>query len=300
VLDGYAYTLADTEFYAPPDETSEVGRRFAPSCVPAGWTAEQQAIWTSWSAPRIATPEHGWKVHVSARLDRADWVLDQVAEACFEERVRFKHVSAELFFLLLHHKHGARAQAGKFCAAFPAGEAAARRLMERLSGALAAEDGPYVLSDRRYGCSRTVHYRWGAFRPRARLRPDGSREWLVRDGRGGEVEDARGPSFVLPDGIADPFAVAPLPGHRGPVVLRGYEIVRALRISNAGGAYEARHVHSGRRVFIKEARAHNGLYWDGSSAQCRLRREHEVLCDLHARSSRVAPEPHGNHRRDAA
>ena len=60
-------------------------------------------------------------------------------------------------------------------------------------------------------------------------------------------------------------------------MLRDYEIIRAIRISNAGGAYEARDVRSGQRVFIKEARAHNGLYWDGSTAQERLRREYDRI-----------------------
>lgn len=126
------------------------GRVFAPSSVPGGWVAHRHDIRTTWDAPDVVTPDQGWKVHLSARLDRAPDVLDIVAEACFAERVRFKHLHAELFFLQLHHKHGPRQQSRKFCAAYPADEATARRLLDRLAAALADEAGPYVLTDRRY------------------------------------------------------------------------------------------------------------------------------------------------------
>ena len=158
----------------------------------------------------------------------------------------FKHLRTELFFLSLHHKHGPRQQAGKFCAAYPADEAAARRLMDRLSSDLSGEEGPYILTDRRYGDSRTVHYRWGAFTGRARRRPDGGQDLLVRDGLGREVVDVREPGFVLPDGIVDPFAADADPIHDGAVVLGGtYEVLRAIRHSNAGGTYDARDVRDG-------------------------------------------------------
>jgi hypothetical protein len=236
-------------------------------------------------------PDEGWKVHVSARLDRAQAVLDHVSDACAAEGVSFKHLRAELFFLFAHHKHGAREQAGKFCTAYPPDEQTARRLMDRLASALAGEEGPYTLTDRRYRDSRTVHYRWGAFRLRARRRTDGTSEWLMRDAAGRDRIDARRPFFALPEGMSDPFAEDTAAPHSGPVVLRGYEIQRAIRLSNAGGTYEARELRTGRRVFVKEARAHNGLYWDGSTARARLRREYEALRDLHARAPGVCPEP---------
>jgi tRNA A-37 threonylcarbamoyl transferase component Bud32 len=287
----FGYAMAHDDFYAPLCQVSEAGHRFMPSAVPTDWSASRYDVWTLWRAPGTVTSKQGWKVHVSARLDRADSVLDQVAEACFAERVSFKHISAELFFLFLHHKHGPRAQSGKFCAAYPPDEQTARQLMDRLAHALAEEEGPYVLTDRRYRTSRTVHYRYGAHQRRVRLRPDGTRDWLVRDGTGRDTTDRRGPSFALPDGIVDPFAEDESTPRKGPVVLHGYEIVRAIQPSNAGGTYEGRDRRTGRTVFVKEARAHNGLYWDRSTAQDRLRREHQVLRALHKSAPGVCPEP---------
>jgi serine/threonine protein kinase len=291
VLDIYTATLADAEYYAPITAMADPGPRFAPSAPAPGWRCVDREIWTQWSNPQSGHPKQGWKIHVSARLDRAQQVLDSVAEICFARSVTFKHVSARTFFLLLHHKHAVRAQAGKFCAIYPPDAAAARRLLDLLSEALRDEDGPYVLSDRRFGDSRTVHYRYGAFGAHGALLPDGTRRGLVRDGSGREMPDERLPCFLLPAGITDPFvAQEPLP-HSGSILVRDYEITTALQPSNAGGTYSARDIRTGRRVFIKEARAHNGLQWDGTDAQAMLRHEYEVLTAVHAAAPGVCPEP---------
>ncbi|MDV6011939.1 class III lanthionine synthetase LanKC [Haloechinothrix sp. LS1_15] len=291
----HSYALAGTEFYEPIERASERGREYRPHPVPRGWLRTDSGIWTAWRPARDTGPEQGWKVHVSARLERAQHVLDTVAAACVAERVPFKHLSAELFFLHLHHKHGPRPQSGKFCTCYPPDEQSARRLMDRLAGELAGERGPYVLTDRRYRDSRVVHYRYGAFRAPARVRPDGSAETLVRDGSGEHVEDRRGTGFTLPGGITDPFGEQwpppdNAPSGDGSIRIRGYRVLRAVAHSNAGGTYEAE-TATGRRVFLKEARAHNGLFWDHSTAQQRLRREHEVLCGVHAAAPGRCPEP---------
>ncbi|MER6216527.1 class III lanthionine synthetase LanKC [Streptomyces sp. NPDC001674] len=291
MLEGFAEALADREYYLPLTSVADPGPRFAPSEVPPGLHGTDQGIWTVWGGPRTGLAEEGWKIHVSARLDRAQHVLDTVARVCFAEGVLFKHVSARLFFLFLHHKHAGRAQSGKFCAVYPPDTETARRLLELLRDALDGEEGPYVLTDRRFRDSRTVHYRYGSFGSRSRLRADGTREGLVRDGSGRDVADLRQPAFQLPAGIADPFVEREEEPHAGPILIRDYEVTRAVRLSNAGGTYRARDRRTGRTVFLKEARAHNGLVFDGSDAQQRLRHEYRVLSELHAAAPGVAPEP---------
>ncbi|MFF3603705.1 class III lanthionine synthetase LanKC [Streptomyces sp. NPDC002463] len=292
MLEGFGEALADREYYLPLAGAADPGPRFAPGEVPPGMHGSAQGIWTVWGSPRTGLAEQGWKIHVSARLDRAQHVLDTVAGICFSEGVPFKHLSARLFFLFLHHKHAARAQAGKFCAIYPPDTASARRLLERLRDALDGEEGPYVLTDRRFRDSRTVHYRYGSFDgARSRLRADGTREGMVRDGSGREVVDSRLPAFHLPAGITDPFVEQEEQPHAGPILIRDYEVIRAVRLSNAGGAYQARDRRTGRTVFLKEARAHNGLVFDGTDAQQRLRHEYDVLRALHAAAPGVGPEP---------
>ncbi|MGW2520676.1 class III lanthionine synthetase LanKC [Streptomyces sp. NPDC001617] len=289
--DTISEAIADEQYYAPLATMADPGPRFAPTRTPSGWHGADQDIWKVWSNGQTQRAVQGWKIHVSAQLERAQHVLDVVADICFAENVPFKHVAAQFFFLFLHHKHAHRAQSGKFCAVYPPDTETARRLMDLLCDALDKEEGPYVLSDRRYRNSRTVHYRYGAFSSRSRLLPDGTTEGIVRDGSGRDVVDMRQPAFLLPSGISDPFVTEEPAEHQGPILIRDYEIIKALQPSNGGGAYKARDTRTGRIVFIKEARAHNGLVWDGTSAQERLRHEHNILTIVHEAAPGVCPEP---------
>jgi hypothetical protein len=220
-----------------------------------------------------------------------------VAGICFDEQVPFKHLSTSLYFLVLHHKHAVRVQSGKFCAAYPPDVPAARRLMDRLAEALRDEDGPYVLTDRRYGESRTVHYRYGSFAPRDQLRPDGSHQPVIEDVHGRLVEDRRAPTFTLPEGITDPFRAPQAEGSKtgSPMTVGGYRFDALIKYSNGGGSYRGRPTGADPKpageVFIKEARAHNGLVWDGSTAQDRMRREHATLLAVHELAPGLCPEP---------
>ncbi|MGI5413795.1 class III lanthionine synthetase LanKC [Streptomyces chartreusis] len=291
MFDALGDAFAHDEYYAPLATLADQGPCFSPTCVPIDWRVAHRDIWAVWEGSRTRRSEQGWKIHVSARLDRAQHILDVVASICFVEQVPFKHVSAQMFFLYLHHKHAPRAQSGKFCVVYPPDDATAGRLLELISDALRGEEGAYVLSDRRYRDSRTVHYRYGAFGMRGRLLPDGTTVPLVRDGSGRDIVDLRMPSFVLPSGITDPFVIDEPVTHQGSVIIRDYEILRVLQHSNAGGAYQARDTRTGRLVFVKEARAHNGFTWDGTSAQERLRHEYEILSALHPAAPGVCPEP---------
>ena len=291
MLDAPTETLADKEYFAPPATMADPGPRFAPTRVPPGWQGDARDVWTVWSDARAPRSAQGWKIHVSARLEHAQRVLDTVAAVCFAEGVRFKHIRARTFFVIQHHKHANRAQAGKFCAIYPPDTETARRLLGLLADALRDEDGPYILSDRRFGDSRTVHYRYGAFSARGALLPDGTTQGLVQDGFGRDVPDQRRPYFILPDGITDPFVTEQPTPHQGSILIREYEITKALQPSNAGGAYLARDTRTGQLVFIKEARAHNGLTWDGIDAQTRLRHEYGILSAVHAAAPGLCPEP---------
>ncbi|MFL6073611.1 MAG: class III lanthionine synthetase LanKC [Mycobacteriales bacterium] len=288
------FTLADQDFCVPIDQWA-AGVPYAPSRPVPGWVRREGGLWAHWSPPAgPPLPDQGWKVHVSARFDRTQQVLDAVTDLCGRHGVPYKHVRTDRLFLWLHHKHGPRVQSGKFCALYPAGVDAARALMEALAAALDGERGPYVLTDRRFGSSGVVSYRYGAFTPRFQLTADGGRIPIVAGPDGRDLPDERLPRFSLPDGITDPFApvaeagaAAPEPG---PVSLHGYTFTRVLQFSNAGGAYRAT-AADGRAVFVKEARADNGYQWDGSAAQERLRRERDTLRALHAAVPGICPEP---------
>lgn len=289
---------AHEHFYRSVDQVVDRGEEYRPSVVAPGWLEHNEDVWRMWQPPGgRPVPEEGWKIHVSARVDRAPLVLDLVATVLFDEGVAFKHLSCTRFFQLVHHKHAARVQAGKFCAVYPSDVSAAQRILDRLTSALAGEEGPSVLTDRRYRDSSTVYYRYGGFVARPRVRLDGGVEWLVRDSAGQDVPDRRLSRFLPPDGITDPFMdesrasdYEPLPAAFTPV-LCGYRIDRAIASSNSGGAYAATEVATGRSVFVKEARFHNGLTSSHRDAQTRLHHEAQVLRQIHDRDPGACPEP---------
>ncbi|MEU3049140.1 class III lanthionine synthetase LanKC [Streptomyces sp. NPDC006984] len=296
----FAYVVADQEFYAPLESSSGRGEPLGPAAVPDGWESTASGPWTVWRRGGTRGAEDGWKVHVSARPDRLAHVLDTVARVCFAHEVRFKHLSDRVFHYRTHAKQASRVQNGKFIAAYPHDAPAARRLMEHLSAELDGEEGPFILTDRRFGTSRTVHYRYGAFVSRRRVRPDGTSLYLVADGRGNLVEDRRALGFTLPEGLTDPFRPAdpsrpaapprPRPADRPPT-FGGFAFEEAIRFSNAGGTYRGREVATGRKVFIKEARAHCGVAADGTTATEALHAEWETLRYLHRAAPGLAPRP---------
>src|SRR5262249_42433608 len=155
------------------------GVEFAPSAVPTGWHRESQDVWTMWlPEAKLHGVDQGWKIHVSARLSRAASVLDRASVVFFAAGVAFNDLRCARFVLLAHHRRANRGEAGNVCAAHPGAESTARRVMDALTDALAGEVGPSVLSDRRYGRSMVVYYRYGAFVGRRRVRADGSDELL--------------------------------------------------------------------------------------------------------------------------
>lgn len=287
----YAFTVADPDYYEPL-EVGPRGRAYQPTVPPAGWTRHDNGVWTMWLPPAGALADQGWKVHVSSSLVNTGRVLDTVCAICTESQVPFKHIAAERFFLTLHEKHGSRVSSGKFCAAYPPDQEAARELLVRLETALADLDGPYVLTDRRFGSSRCVSYRYGAFVGTHTVLHDGTKRLTMRGSDGRQIPDERRPMFLLPPGVLDPFAPPVEAAADGPTSFGGYKFERVIQHSNAGGSYLAR-ASDGKRVFIKEARAHNGYVLDGRDAKARLAAEHRVLRKIHAARPGLCPAPLG-------
>ncbi|MFD5560967.1 class III lanthionine synthetase LanKC [Kitasatospora griseola] len=289
------FAVADREYYEPLDTAAPKGEAFTPGRAAEGWHGTVSGIWTMWHREGMPElPDDGWKVHVSARRSRAAAVLDTVAEICFAQDVAFKHLATDHWYWWLHRKHASRPQSGKFIAAYPADADAARRLMEALREALDGEQGPLILTDRRFQGSETVQYRYGAYLTRDRVDAEGSRTSLTRDANGEAVPDRRGASFHLPEGLTDPFAAALPPATarpEGPVVLRGFSIERAIVHSSGGGTYEGLEVATGRKVFLKEARPFHGLGAGEDDSVARLHQEWQTLTTLHGLAPGLVPEP---------
>lgn len=283
-----SFLIADPDYYRPW-YTADPGARYQTGPLPAGWVRRADWPWTHCSPPDADLPDQGWKVHVSSSLANAQAVLAVVALACAEGGIPFKHLTGRRSFVQMHDKHAARVQAGKFCTLYSAGEHRTRQLMQRLATELAGISGPFVLTDRRFGDSECVSYRYGAFRSRTRLNADGVRIEVLLGPDGEQVDDQRVPEFRPPPGLTDPFREAP-PASEPSTGLHGYRFDKVIQHSNAGGAYLF-HDAAGEPVFIKEARSHNGYTADGADAKTRLYGEYLTLRAIHGHEPGLGPRP---------
>ncbi len=284
-----SFLIADRDYYEPWD-TVDPGKRYDPGPLPAGWIRRDSGPWTHWAPTGLVLPDQGWKVHVSSSLANAPSVLAVVSLACAELGVPFKHLAGHRTFLLLHDKHAARVQAGKFCALYPATEQSALLILRRLEADLSGISGPFVLTDRRFGASECVSYRYGAFRGRLRIDADGASVDTMLGPDGQEIDDERVPEFRLPAGLSDPFLQLAADRSQDPGGLHGYTFEKVVQHSNSGGAYLFRST-LGEQLFIKEAKAHNGYTGDGADAKTRLYGEYLTLRAIHGREPGLCPRP---------
>ncbi len=286
------YSLADRYFYETPERLAaapgQSARRFeaARRDVPAGWHAEHSGDWYHLVPPAAdgspaAQPQQGWKIHVSATLDNADKLADQVWEYCVARRIPFKFVPAPHLLHLRNSKYAGRDGSGKFVTVYPADDEQLHTVLRELDERLAGAEGPYILTDLRWR-EGPLYVRYGAFAPRFCVGERGTLVPAIADPDGTLVPDPRDPAFRTPSWVALPDFLRPQLEARNATTVGDlpYRIDKALHFSNGGGVYQATDTRDGRKVVLKEGRPHAGLAADGADAVTRLEREKAALESL--------------------
>ncbi|MBV8542573.1 MAG: class III lanthionine synthetase LanKC [Pseudonocardiales bacterium] len=290
-----AYCLADRLFYDSTSRMREGNLGFEPTCgpVPQGWERSTQGDWLVHRPVGVPVPPQGWKVHVSACLDNADKVLITVWDHCVQHRIPFKFLRDRDALLLANAKYAHRGSSGKFVTIYPADEAQLEVVLNELGEALAGSQGPYILSDLRWG-DGPLYVRYGAAARRYCVSETGALVLAMEGPDGRLVPDRREPIFRLPAWVSLPAFLEPHLAARNSVKVDSlpYRIERVLHFSNGGGLYAGRDVRTDAQVVLKEARPHAGLDVDGTDALTRLRREQEILERLSGLD--VVPAVHGS------
>ncbi|GLX23584.1 class III lanthionine synthetase LanKC [Streptomyces lavendulae] len=273
-----AFCDADRWFYDAPYRRAGEEFPAAGAPVPEGWRSHRSGDWLALRPLGLRLPSQGWKIHVSARLDNAESVLDRVHGYCVERRIAFKFVPSVYLLHLRNAKYADRAASGKFLTVYPADADACRSIAEDLDALLAGEAGPYVLSDLRWN-DGPVHLRYGSFTLRHCYDEHGELVPAIEEPGGRLVPEVRGPVFRPPAWVETPDFLRPHLERRSAVTLEGmpYTVERALHFSNGGGVYAARDTRTGEPVVLKEARPFAGLAADGADAVARLHRERRAL-----------------------
>jgi len=274
------YCHADPLFY---DSTTRVaddrlGFEFTRRLVPSGWERSELGDWLVYRPTGVQGPTQGWKVHVSACLDNADKVLATVGDYCLQQWIPFKFRRDRGALLLANAKYAHRGASGKFITIYPADEGQLEVVLTELGEALAGSQGPYILSDLRWG-EGPLYVRYGGFAERHCVSETGALVLAIEDPDGQLVPDRREPAFRLPSWVTLPAFLEPHLVARNSVKVDSlpYRIERSLHFSNGGGLYLARDVKTDTQVVLREARPYAGLDFGTTDAVTRLHREREML-----------------------
>lgn len=274
------YCHPEFAFYTPIDNAPSA-RLDSNVVIPSSWEIINGQPWTHAKPRNVDLPRQGWKVHVSATLANREHVLETVATFCVDREISFKYLSTHADYLALNGKYTNRGSAGKFVTIYPCDIDQFEDTLLGLEDCIGAEEGPYILSDRKWG-SGPVFYRYGAFLPPEQ--PTQFESTLI-DPQGNVVEDVRRPIFTLPSWVEEPAFVKERKQNAAIDAQFPFDMKTALHFSAGGGVYVAEansseYVPEGTRVVLKEARPFAALDTEGKDAVARLRHEHRVLCEL--------------------
>jgi len=293
-LDKLIYTLADKLFYEryeahyqASDEYLSLVMDLVKYC-PDDWQIRREGFWSYVYPRRFAFPAQGWKVHVSATLANAASILQRTARILLENKTPFKFALDKRTLGLFNSKRWGRGASGKFITIYPTDVSSFKSLLEQLEAELHNDEGPYILSDQRYRDCRVLFYRYGGIARVTRLDITGEKIPVLLTPDGNTVPDIRTPYFAPPEWESDPF-----PGAEEDEDLSlgsgKYVVERALAFSNSGGVYLAKERDTGRKVVIKEARAHTLMDDLGNDAISLLKKEQQILELL--QDTGIAPKP---------
>src|SRR6185312_12674438 len=164
----------------------------------------------------------------------------------------------------------------KFITMYPSDLACFKDLLNALYAELHADEGPYILSDKRYKDCRVLYYRYGGLRRVTRTDIKGEKVLVLTTPDGETVPDVRTPYFSLPPWVTDPFPAEK--SERKEIVLNNrFAVKKAISFSNSGGVYVAEDRETGKEVIVKEARPHTAMDDQGNDAIKMLKKEAEFL-----------------------
>ncbi|WP_283137879.1 class III lanthionine synthetase LanKC [Rhizohabitans arisaemae] len=281
MIDKYEiYCLADPLFYDTLDKRRAEHPDFPILArpLPEGWQHQETDTWMHYAPEGHRLPSQGWKIHISACRDDVDRTLNAVWDYCTNAGIAFKFLRGARVLMMANSKYAARGASGKLVTIYPVDEERLKLVLDELSGILDGVEGPYILSDLRYGPG-PLYVRYGGFAERHCVTESGERVLAIENADGELVPDRRGPTFAVPEWVTLPGFLTPHLAARNAVTVAGlpYRIEQVLHFSNGGGVYQGVDTRTGTKVILKEGRPHAGLDAAGRDAVARLRHERDML-----------------------
>ncbi|AMX00148.1 class III lanthionine synthetase LanKC [Rummeliibacillus stabekisii] len=242
---------------------------------------EDESPWKFYSFKDHEIKEQGWKIHISATMNNAQEILEDVSRILIEQQIPFKHIVDAPSLHSLNSKTGGRASSGKFIAIYPSTDTEFLELLDVLYEEVKAyENGPYILNDKCWKKSN-VYYRYGAFRNMKNEKG----EPCIKDEKGNLIPDLRKPYYEVPKFVQE-FDLLLDNKNRSVEVaedndkFKDYKFQDAIRFTNGGGIYLGERKSDNKKVVIKEARPKVGLDAQMEDAMERQKKEYDALTTL--------------------
>jgi hypothetical protein len=227
-------------------------------------------------------PPQGWKLHVSATVLSACRIFRRIAPYLKRRNVSFKATrSLDELLRLNAGTHYGFSQVGKFITVYPSSCEEAVVLAHALDELTRNQPAPRVPYDEVLRPGSCIHYRYGQFGSKLRVRMGKKLVPALRRPDGTRVPDLREPRSAVPPWVENPFRRGAPPKGRAAVtpldtVYEGYE---ALVQRGRGGVYRALDTASkpSRACILKEGRRHGETDWHGRDGYHRIQNEARFL-----------------------
>ncbi|MFE4580255.1 class IV lanthionine synthetase LanL [Streptomyces chartreusis] len=258
-----------------------MGRQWLSGWEADSWTVVSGDFWTRVTPEGHRHRRQGWKLHVSATVLSAPFVLRAAMAVLVRHRCAFKFAGSVDRVEQLVSGTVDRGSGGKFLTAYPDDDQHLVRVADDLHEVTRGFPGPGILSDRPYRPGSLVHYRYGCFLGTTVLSNDGCYETMLQAPDGQLVEDKRLPYFSPPAWAVDTFQhEAPKTAAQRPkeILLGGRFAVRAaIKHAFKGGVYRAVDQVTGEQVIIKQGRRWAGANASGTDVRDFLQNEAKML-----------------------
>lgn len=281
--DKFMFTFSDELFYEPFEAHYEPSQEYIAVVeellpeIADDWITTRDGFWFHVHPKKFTLPVQGWKVHVSATIQNGASILRRAARIALLNKVPFKLALDRNILSLISSKRWNRGGSGKFMTMYPSDIPSFERLLDQLYTELRDEEGPYILSDKRYKACRVLYYRYGGIKRTTSIDMLGKKLPVLISPDGRAVPDIRTPYFAPPPWATDPFPDEEAEQEDTGLNAGRYVVKQALAFSNSGGVYLADDLRTGKKVVIKEARAHTLMDGRGSDAIKLLKKEQEIL-----------------------
>lgn len=241
------------------------------------WTIESPSdllpTWITLEHRDSVVPQRGWKLHISATTEVADEVLRRALGVLLADDAPFKVAASVIELDAINEGDKGISQIGKFITVYPADDAHAVRLAQRLAEATDGFPGPPVPSDKRVSIDGVVHYRYGDFVESPNellaslvgtLAPT---EQLAHDSDRFNLEE--------PD---DPFVAAGVAiVSDQKIIAQRYLMLRTLHTSARGSVHLATDLEDRDLRVLKRAWRHSRSGPDGDDSRTKLQWEKKIL-----------------------